>query len=332
MGIEPTKNSKAETPTGPEHGIGRDLSAFTTGVSREGLVDVLKALIAEASPETQRTICARIQEATHSSQMAQMVRRFNEVHGGEVVAAFWQEAARCIDYEDRAAGTKADAERHFLDEMQKSYPPTDSPLHELLRALHDSHYIWSPFYEGTRGSGTTYDSARLEMNDERARTLVTEALPEHLQRALVGFTLINTAAAGERFALLFENKSTNTRRIVTDTQCFELLDVAAGFDYLDISSDGQLVARMKSGPEGTYQGSRVIFDGERVMAHPNQYSCGFLLPFEPGIYRINVSREYVISNGIATDSEDTYRFLPAEQVVLSDGFVRMMPSKCEEIS
>jgi len=331
MGIEPTKNSKAETPTGPEHGVVSDLSAFTTGVSREGLVDVLKALIAEASPETQRTICARIQEATHSSQMAQMVRRFNEVHGGEVVAAFLQEAARCIDYKDRAAGTKADAERHFLDEMQKSYPPTDSPLHDLLRALHDSHDCQSIFYEVTRGSATTSDSARLEMNDERARTLVTEALPEHLQRALVGFTLINTAAAGERFALLFENKSTNTRRIVTDTQCFELLDVA-GFDYLDISSDGQLVARMLSGPGGTYQGSRVIFDGERVMAHPKQLSCGFLLPFEPGTYRINVYGEYVISNGIATYEADTYRFLPAEQVVLSDGFVRMMPSKCEEIS
>ncbi len=72
MGIEPTKNSKAETPTGPEHGVVSDLSAFTTGVSREGLVGAVAtesslSPIAPLTPE-QKAVVAALRENAASQE------------------------------------------------------------------------------------------------------------------------------------------------------------------------------------------------------------------------------------------------------------------------
>ena len=171
------------------------------------------------------------------------------------------------------------------------------------------------------------------------------------------------AQAGERFALLFEDKTRETRRLVTDTACLEVVGMVE-LDYLDISPDGDLFLRSRGGKKTGGYDVRVFFDGERLMSDPHYKtavgspvllssgSLAYEVPctghtiIDGYVYRDEFV-EYLLKNptvavsvldvGIlefCDESGKTRRvhpgmvFLPGERTVLPDGFIRVGNSEC----
>lgn len=107
-------------------------------------------------------------------------------------------------------------------------------------------------------------------------------LPKQVRDNLVDFDAKNSAANNGHFAILFGKKNDRIRRIVTDTQLFEIRD-AEGYSYLDVTPAGKPVARYCT----SVGGGRAFFDGFRLMTHDKFQTCAPKTVTFGSCYKVN---------------------------------------------
>ena len=135
-------------------------------------------------------------------------------------------------------------------------------------------------------------------NGQMVQKYIFPLLPEQVRENLDGADATNIAVGFGHFAILFAFKNTQKRRIVTDTQLFELNGVH-GYIYIDITPDGKPIAR--SGCERG--GGRAFFDGVRLMSHDKFQTCAPKTVMINGGYKVN-STKCTIVNGMLFDLID----------------------------
>lgn len=119
---------------------------------------------------------------------------------------------------------------------------------------------------------------------------ILPSLPEAIRRVIDCMEVINACTAFGHFAILLSDRNLEVRRIVTDTQLFELHGVC-GYNYLDLTQAGKPVVRCCCNRGG----ERAFFDGERLMSHDMFQTCApRCVPIEGG-YKFNSTRCSVVS-------------------------------------
>lgn len=129
-------------------------------------------------------------------------------------------------------------------------------------------------------------------NGEMVKKYIFPLLPEQVRENLNGADSTNIAIGFGHFAILFAFKDGRKRRIVTDTQLFELNGVN-GYVYIDIAPDGKPIARSACDRGG----ERAFFDGVRLMSHDKFRTCAPKTVIINGGYKVN-STECTIVNGM----------------------------------
>lgn len=112
-------------------------------------------------------------------------------------------------------------------------------------------------------------SYRDQLVYEVLHALFIPVLPERvLSNTLELMKIAGFALNGEHFGFLFVDENWEARRIITDTQLFELQNVS-GYTYFDITAAGKPIARSccRQG------GKRAFFDGVRLMLHEQLTTC-----------------------------------------------------------
>lgn len=128
--------------------------------------------------------------------------------------------------------------------------------------------------------------------------LIQPIMPEQVCMFLRGWDILSVATGFGHFAILFESPEGRVRRIVTDTQLFEIQNVA-GYVYLDVTPDGKPITRSTC----PYGGQRAFFDGVRLMAHRSFATCAPKVVLIDGGYKVN-STGCTIVNGQLFDLID----------------------------
>ncbi len=121
---------------------------------------------------------------------------------------------------------------------------------------------------------------------------IKPALPRQIANVVEDMEMASVAMGGVHFALLFIDNDRGVRRIVTDTQLFELHEVS-GYTYLDIDHEGKVMHRCVT----ERGGGRAFFDGVRLMAHDRFQTCAPKTSFFEGGYMVNSTRVTIV-NGI----------------------------------
>ncbi len=142
-------------------------------------------------------------------------------------------------------------------------------------------------------TGPIYDSA-----NEIVGKFILPILPTPVSDSVSGMKLINAANGYGHFALLFIDEKKELRRIITDSQLFEIHGVF-GYIYLDITCDGKPVARFACDKGG----GRGFFDGVRLMSHENFQTCAPKTIIIHGGYKVNSTRCTIV-NGMLFDLVD----------------------------
>jgi len=149
------------------------------------------------------------------------------------------------------------------------------------------------YYNPTLRSKCSFDQwSNKELFNRLAKEFVLVLLPEQVQKQVEGMEAANTAVAYGHFAILFSDKDQKVRRIITDTELFELHD-AYGYVYLDITAEGKPVARFVT----SRGGERAFFDGVHLMSHDTFQTCAPKTVVVKGGYKVN-STNCTIVNGI----------------------------------
>lgn len=128
---------------------------------------------------------------------------------------------------------------------------------------------------------------------------ILDLLPQQIRDGVKDMKPINSAVGYGHFALLFIDNDAHTRRIITDSQLFELHDVY-GYTYLDITPDGQPIARSVT----SRRGERAFFDGIHLMSHNQFRTCAPKTVVIDGGYKVN-STKVTIINGMLFDLIDS---------------------------
>jgi CheY-like chemotaxis protein len=128
--------------------------------------------------------------------------------------------------------------------------------------------------------------------DVLIREFVLALLPKQVQSAVEGMTASTTAVGFGHFAILFVDNDSSVRRIITDTQLFEMHDVS-GYTYLDITAEGKPVARSVT----SRNGGRAFFDGTYLMSHDMFCTCAPKTVVINSGYKVN-STQCTVVNGI----------------------------------
>lgn len=179
-------------------------------------------------------------------------------------------------------------ERHNLgvkifDEIVSSISfSSKSDLERLLFWISDWWYYHPRFRAELVNLIENYD--RIIVNSVRNITkgLIFKGLPEMIREQVQRFNTVNIAVNFGHFALMFVDNDRNFRRIITDSQLFEIRDVF-GYIYLDVTESGMPV--MRSCCERG--GGRVFFDGVHLMSHDRFQTCApKTVPFNGG-YKVN---------------------------------------------
>lgn len=153
--------------------------------------------------------------------------------------------------------------------------------------------------------------------------MLVPCLPPQVQDTVKDMEIVRTALRGEHFAILFDDKRQEVRRIVTDTQLFELHG-AYWHDYLDMLENGKPFARFACHRDG----GRAFFDGRRLMSHERFDTCApRVYPEIGGGYTVE-SRGVTVMSGKLLDEEKYSskephwlgHFLPCGQRLLNTGF------------
>jgi CheY-like chemotaxis protein len=138
----------------------------------------------------------------------------------------------------------------------------------------------------------------IENSQELVKKYILPLLPEQIRKNLEGADSNNVAVGFGHFAILFTFKSASKRRIVTDTQLFEL-DGVNGYMYIDVTPDGKPIARSACDRGG----ERAFFDGIRLMSHDKFQTCAPNTVMINGGYKVN-STKCTIVNGMLFDLID----------------------------
>ena len=121
---------------------------------------------------------------------------------------------------------------------------------------------------------------------------ILSILPVSLRKVVENMELANTAVAYGHFALMFVDHDKRFRRIITDTQLFEIRGVY-GYIYLDVTPNGKPLARSRCDKGG----ERAFFDGVHLMAHPRFQTCApWAVMLNGSGYKVN-STQCTIVNG-----------------------------------
>lgn len=129
-----------------------------------------------------------------------------------------------------------------------------------------------------------------EKQHELSRKAILPVLPQSVKVATEGMVLASMSVNFGHFALLFCDNEKNIRRIVTDTQLYELHGVF-GYSYLDIDFDGKPIARSRC----NLHGGRAFFDGVRLMSHGQFQTCAPKTILIKGGYKVNSTRCTIVS-------------------------------------
>lgn len=146
---------------------------------------------------------------------------------------------------------------------------------------------------GNESDGWIYDNI-----GKLVKKYILPLLPEQVRENLNGADRTNVAVGFGHFALLFVFDNGQKRRIVTDTQLFELNGLN-GYIYIDITPDGKPIARSACGRGG----ERAFFDGVRLMSHDKFATCAPKTVMINGGYKVN-STKCTIVNGMLFDLID----------------------------
>lgn len=177
----------------------------------------------------------------------------------------------------------------IFDQVVKSIDTSDLPLFQKL--LFWTSDWW--YYNHQLRSQCTFEGwSDKEVTNQIFKDFVLALLPKQVQEELSGMKAINTAIAFGHFAILFDSDGKGTRRIITDTQLFEIHDVE-GYCYLDITAEGKPIARSRTSRDG----ERAFFDGERLMSHDMFQTCAPKTVVIKGGYKVN-STHCTIINGM----------------------------------
>lgn len=137
-----------------------------------------------------------------------------------------------------------------------------------------------------------------ENNRDLVKKYILPILPEQVRKNVNAADSTNISIGFGHFAIMFVFKNERMRRIVTDTQLFELRGVA-GYTYLDITPDGKPIARSCC-EQG---GERAFFDGVHLMSHDRFQTCAPKTVMISGGYKVNSTRCTIV-NGMLFDLID----------------------------
>lgn len=137
-----------------------------------------------------------------------------------------------------------------------------------------------------------------ENNTALVQKYILPILPEQVRKSVARADSTNITVGHGHFAILFVFKNEQLRRIVTDTQLFELHGVS-GYMYLDVTPEGKPIARCccDSG------GERAFFDGVHLMSHDRFQTCAPKTTMINGGYKVNSTRCTIV-NGMLFDLID----------------------------
>lgn len=122
------------------------------------------------------------------------------------------------------------------------------------------------------------------------KEMVMPHLHPNLLKVVGEMELCNMALGFGHFAILLQNRDEHIRRIITDTQLFEIHD-ARGYTYLDITPEGKPIARFVT----SLGGERAFFDGRRLMTHDQFRTCAPKTTLFSGGYKVNSTRCTIIN-------------------------------------
>lgn len=251
--------------------------------------------------------------------LAGMPQKFAETNSPEVLQGLIEQSVALL---------RAGAEKRYPSEEEKKATPEDvrrevgqelfdqevgrlrqqteklSLFQQLLFWGSSSWWYYNLNFMGKVGIGGDEQDKWHEFKGKNFTKLLESALPESVKQTLSGMALRNTAERNGHFALLYgrdRSRGPQIRRIVTDTQLFELREVA-GYTYLDITNDGQPIARCCC-PRG---GERAFFDGVHLMSHPQFQTCAPRTVVFDGGYKVNSTRCTIINGKLfeLVDSDD----------------------------
>lgn len=196
--------------------------------------------------------------------------------------------------------TKEETERHSEQELrevgQQIFDRVVEELSEQLaeKSLFEKTIFWLGewwYYHPVFLRETVMDRSVIwEKQHELSKKVILSVLPEPVRRVTEGMTLASMNVNFGHFALLFCNGNEGVRRIVTDTQLYELHGVF-GYSYLDLDVDGKPIARSRCNRGG----ERAFFDGTRLMSHPQFQTCAPKTILIEGGYKVNSTQCTIVS-------------------------------------
>lgn len=130
-----------------------------------------------------------------------------------------------------------------------------------------------------------------KVEKETLKEFLLPILPKQILVSVQGMEVASVANGHGHFAILFVDKQKEVRRIITDTQLFELHGVS-GYVYLDVTKEGKPIARSCCDRDG----GRNFFDGVRLMSHEKFQTCAPSTVMIDGGYKVN-STKCTIVNG-----------------------------------
>lgn len=133
---------------------------------------------------------------------------------------------------------------------------------------------------------------------EKLKEMLLDLLPASVKAEVGDLELVSVVQNNGHFAMMFIDQDEGIRRIVTDSQLFELHGVY-GYVYLDVTLDGRPVARCVC----RRGGGRAFFDGVRLMSHEQFETCAPKTVMVEGGYMVN-STDCTIINGFLFDLID----------------------------
>ncbi|EKE29410.1 MAG: hypothetical protein ACD_2C00180G0003 [uncultured bacterium (gcode 4)] len=201
----------------------------------------------------------------------------------------WAKLRRTSESDKRSEEELENLGKEIFDtELAKLQQATSSfsPLKKLLFWLWD--YWW--YYNTEFRAKITVSNPDKKLTSSIAKKYLFEALPETIKESVGNMRIANVAVGYWHFAILFVDWDKNLRRIVTDSQLFELRWVY-GYSYLDITPEGKPIARSVCNQGG----ERCFFDGERLMAHDKFQTCAPKTTIIDWGYKVNSTRCTIVN-------------------------------------
>ncbi|EKE27886.1 MAG: hypothetical protein ACD_3C00136G0002 [uncultured bacterium (gcode 4)] len=180
----------------------------------------------------------------------------------------------------------------------KSATKEFTPLKKLLFWLWD--YWW--YYNTEFREKINVSFPDKDFVNSVAKKYLVEALPSSVKETVNDMRVVNMAVWHGHFAILFDDKENELRRIVTDSQLFELRWVY-GYSYIDITPEWKPIARSVC----NQWGGRCFFDGEKLMAHRKFQTCAPKTTIIDWGYKVNSTNCTIVNGKLCSliDADDS---------------------------